>query len=278
MIVTSLPSPAPSICDSLADIDDLEAYLQAKGQLSSWPTPPKDAFVVTEAEIALSDVEEQDGLECKKSVAILGTIVLMVLDYHAACLVAQVESRNRLEQDETVEVVHKILRIAQLPLEVVAIALSVLETAYSAAVEPIANALLKALAVVASLVLAAIWTNDKPPSYTHWSEAVCSGLWSAKEIDRAVLQVLATIGWHLHPSAAAVREAVYRLNDYQPATMQLFGETVAESIASKAECLFDGLPLICINGDVVTWKGEAPNASSSSPHIECMASDFLRLL
>lgn len=60
------PSPALSYCDSLDDIDDLDAYLDAQGQLSHFPTPPlpdKDQAIVHEEEIDISDGE--DELDCR---------------------------------------------------------------------------------------------------------------------------------------------------------------------------------------------------------------------
>ena len=60
------PSPAFSVCDSLADIDDLDAFLDAQGQLSHWPTPPslkKECFV---EEIEIEEDDDDDGLDCKR--------------------------------------------------------------------------------------------------------------------------------------------------------------------------------------------------------------------
>lgn len=57
------PSPVVSDCDSLDNIDDLEAYLNAQGRLSHFPTPPcpkKVETIVTEIEKDLSDDEEED--------------------------------------------------------------------------------------------------------------------------------------------------------------------------------------------------------------------------
>ena len=55
-------SPALSAIDSLADIDDLDAFLDAQGQLSHWPTPPppKEEATVTEMEI---DSDEDSDLD-----------------------------------------------------------------------------------------------------------------------------------------------------------------------------------------------------------------------
>ena len=69
-MLTFPPSPALSAPDSLADIDDLDAFLEAQGQLSHWPTPPqtKDEIVVAVEEIDL-DSDDEDELDCRLPLA-----------------------------------------------------------------------------------------------------------------------------------------------------------------------------------------------------------------
>jgi len=52
------PSPALSACDSLADIDDLEAFLQSQGSLSHFPTPPLKEFAVVKTIEILDEDDE----------------------------------------------------------------------------------------------------------------------------------------------------------------------------------------------------------------------------
>nr|POE94674.1 hypothetical protein CFP56_16911 [Quercus suber] len=61
------PSPSFSSPDSLAGIDDLDAFLAAQGDLSRFPTPPppdytplwkEDGVVVTAVEILDEDADE----------------------------------------------------------------------------------------------------------------------------------------------------------------------------------------------------------------------------
>lgn len=61
-------SPALSDCDSLNGIEDLDAFLDAQGQLSHFPTPPlfalyKDDTIIQEVEMEFSD--DEDELDCK---------------------------------------------------------------------------------------------------------------------------------------------------------------------------------------------------------------------
>ena len=61
-----LPSPTLSACDSLADVDDLDAFLESHGRLSRWPTPPlpsKEDILVAMIECA-SDEAEDDVDDC----------------------------------------------------------------------------------------------------------------------------------------------------------------------------------------------------------------------
>jgi len=61
------PSPAFSDCDSLAGIDDLDAFLDAKGKLSHWPTPPSKREIEEDLEVPSeeSDYESEDGVDGK---------------------------------------------------------------------------------------------------------------------------------------------------------------------------------------------------------------------
>lgn len=59
------PSPAFSDCDSLAGIDDLDAFLDAQGKLSQWPTPPLKREIEEDLEVPSeeSDYESEDGVD-----------------------------------------------------------------------------------------------------------------------------------------------------------------------------------------------------------------------
>ena len=65
-MVARPPSPAWSDCDSLHGIEDLDAFLESKGRLSHFPTPPlfailKDEIVVEEMEVS----DDEGELDCK---------------------------------------------------------------------------------------------------------------------------------------------------------------------------------------------------------------------
>lgn len=58
-------SPAFSDCDSLAGIDDLDAFLDAQGKLSQWPTPPLRREIEEDLEVPSeeSEDESEDGID-----------------------------------------------------------------------------------------------------------------------------------------------------------------------------------------------------------------------
>lgn len=59
------PSPAFSDRDSLAGIDDLDAFLDAQGKLSHWPTPPLRSELEEDLEVPSEDSEDEseDGID-----------------------------------------------------------------------------------------------------------------------------------------------------------------------------------------------------------------------
>lgn len=61
-------SPALSECDSLDGIDDLDAFLDAKGQLSRWPTPLPRRELDEDLEVPSeeSDYDSEDGVDGKR--------------------------------------------------------------------------------------------------------------------------------------------------------------------------------------------------------------------
>jgi hypothetical protein len=212
-MITYLPSPAPSVCDSLADIDDLDAFLEAQGQLTRWPTPPKEQILIMESETTCDD-DGDESFQCE----LCGTIgiqsALTPTDHSISGIVAEVASIARPVTCEDVETVRQILFRAQLPPEVIAMAYNILSgldiqhrsprSLYSAPPD---------LMAASALTLAASYLNDKPPSFVYWSRTVCDRNWSASRIDKTALLIMAAHGWRLHsfscPSAVQTALATF---------------------------------------------------------------------
>ena len=192
------PSPAFSACDSLADIDDLDAFLEAQGQLSHWPTPPsKKDVVVTETEL---DPEDGDlELDCKSPPVLHLRPYLTNTDCHLAHVFTQEASIQVQSNQLDLELVQRILVRAQLPQDVVALAFNIIcELDYHSLPFDSFYSATSDLLVVSALSLASSYTNDHPPSFSHWSRYVCDGTWTARRIDKTTLLILAALDWHLH--------------------------------------------------------------------------------
>lgn len=193
------PSPSLSACDSLADIDDLDAFLEAQGQLSHWPTPPpaKDDIVIDEVEVE-ADAED-DGLDCKPPRASQLNHFTNDTDRHIARLLTQNASFGADVSELDERMVRRILLRAALPPEVLAVTYRIL---YALGGHPVASDLFRSapsdLLVVSALSLAVSYTSDNPPPISHWSQHVCDGTWTAARIDKTSLEVFAALGWRLH--------------------------------------------------------------------------------
>ena len=176
------PSPAPSASDSLADIEDLDAFLDAQGQLSHWPTPPpaesKDSAVVTAYEYDSADSDDEDDGDDE-----LWRIAASLTE------IASVESKA---SDVDVELVLRILIRADVPPEVLALAFNILRTVASSARQLVSSEGVSSpdLNIAACLSLATTFTSDKPPGADHWARHACRGTWTAQRIDATVLQFL----------------------------------------------------------------------------------------
>jgi hypothetical protein len=275
-MITFLPSPAPSACDSLAGIDDLDAFLEAQGQLSHWPTPPKESGIVEVTEIGRGYEDDRRDLQ----VTVSGAVDVAGIEaYRVASLLAEVVSGHISPDSPNVGAIQEILLRAKLPREIVAIALNFLSALENRVLsQDPCMTLSSELLLVAAFSLASAYTSDRPPSYTHWSQRVCDGNWTAAEIDRTALNIMSALGWRLHDlsSASAIHEALSRLDNHILASSTKLEE------ATVGDCGMTGtkliLPQLCINGTNVCWvngqlmPGDTPTIAVAAKN------QFLRLL
>lgn len=88
---------------------------------------------------------------------------------------------------------------ARLPIEVLAIAFNILSKLVK---QPAMDSTLQSpsldLLVISTLSLAAIYTNDHPPSSSHWSRNVALGTATAKQIDAAIMAIMEALDWRIH--------------------------------------------------------------------------------
>ena len=135
----------------------------------------------------------------------------MCTDRHIAKVFTQYASIGTDASELDIRMVQRILVRAELPPELLALAFSILcglnRQSLPADVFP------SDLLVVSALSLAVSYTNDKPPSFSHWSQHVCEGTWTAARIDKTSLQVFAALNWRLHNFShpSALQTALSRL-------------------------------------------------------------------
>jgi hypothetical protein len=275
-MITFLPSPAPSACDSLAGIDDLDAFLEAQGQLSHWPTPPKDSGIVEvteigrgfqddrrDSQVTVSGIEDVTGIE----------------EYRVASLLAEVAGALITPDLPDVGGIHQILVSAKLPREIVAIALNILSALERRTLSLDPRVVLSSgLLVVAAFSLASAYTSDRPPSYTYWSQRVCDDKWIAAEIDRTALNIMSALGWRLHDlsSALAIHEALIRLDNHIPASWtKLEKAIVGECGMTTMKSI---LPKLCVNGRNVCWTNGQLTPEETPTTVVALENRYLRLL
>jgi hypothetical protein len=276
-MITFLPSPAPSACDSLAGIDDLDAFLEAQGQLSHWPTPPKESGIVEVTEVGFG--YEDDRRDSQVTVTGVEDVAGIEDKNCAASLLVEVAGAQISTELQDVEAIRRILLRAKLPREIVAIALNILSALESRLLPSDPGMVLSSeLLVVAAFTLASAYTSDHPPSYTHWSQRVCNGNWTAAEIDRTALNIMSSLGWRLHDlsSASAIDEALSRLDHYIPVSPTKLGE------ATVGECDVTGsnpiLPRLCVNGTNISWVNGQLTPEETPTTVVVVEDRYLKLL
>ncbi|KAK4541827.1 hypothetical protein LTR36_007359 [Oleoguttula mirabilis] len=186
MIIDSFPpSPALSACDSLADIDDLDAFLESKGPLSHFATPPLLAKAVADVqtiEVFDDSDDEYDDYD---------------VDYaHTATLFAGETCNGAIPTACEVDLVYDMLIRAQLPAELLALSYNILRR--HATLKSFDSCYAADLLTVSAFALAVTYTSDHPPRSSWWSCFVCNDLWNAADIDRMMLSMLVTLDWSLH--------------------------------------------------------------------------------
>ncbi|KAK5135678.1 hypothetical protein LTR08_004979 [Meristemomyces frigidus] len=216
MIATVLPpSPALSACDSLADIDDLDAFLMAQGPLSKFATPPPPPPLVMEKKSIVAVIDTVELANTTPPLAKKGATITYVevfdsddefedeeddgdrLDYnHITLLFATATCAFAIPAACETQLIHALLLRARLPVEILALAYNIVQRFH--AVKPFSASHAADLLTVAALALAVTYTDDHAPRSSWWAWTVCDGLWNARDVDGVVLEVLAAMDWGLH--------------------------------------------------------------------------------
>ena len=261
------PSPAASACDSLADIEDLDAFFEGQGQLSHWPTPPppKDDIFIEVKEV--EDDREDDELDCK-FLQYRGAILFLInAVYHIARVLTQSASIGAGASELDIRMVRRILGRAELPVELLCLSFNILGSLSNRISLPSTPS---DLLVVSALSLAVSYTSDNPPSISHWSHHVCDGTWTAARIDKTSLQVLAALDWRLHELShpRALQTALSGLTT--PISMKrpsvrvlqssIKGDSEELDTNTQSKVVIDGNAVCWVNGQV-TPEGTPPSSA-----------------
>lgn len=265
-MVTFPPSPDWSDCDSLADIDDLDAFLDAQGELSHFPTPPFGSKSYAVADDDESDIDEDEPVDRKPSYGYERS-TLTSTDFHIAKLFTREATIGVAWDGIDVRMIERMLVRAQLPPEILALAFNILR-GLDCHLLPLGSfdSAPNDLVVIAAISLAVSYTNDHPPTVKYWSKYVCDGAWTSYRIDRTVLQVFAALDWRLHDYSepAAIQSTLSILihpsqakakNIQDPLSMRLHDFSVSEG----AKAAVEGSSACWANGQI-TPDGTPPSS------------------
>ncbi|OQN96459.1 hypothetical protein B0A48_17515 [Cryoendolithus antarcticus] len=185
--VAILPaSPALTDFDSLDGIEDLDAFLDAKGGLSRFPTPPlKDKTCIHVGIIEdVSEDESEDEVD--------------ELDI-AAVFARELSGPGEPFWDDILAIEDLLLR-AHMPIEIVALAFGILSKflrepralSEDKLGQPLAGPL-----ITATVSIATLFNSDHPPPTQYWATHVGQPPVVAKYLDRLELKVLEALDWRL---------------------------------------------------------------------------------
>ena len=179
------PSPALSACDSLADIEDLDAFLEAQGQLSHWPTPPpaekkEDAGIIVE-EYECGFDSDEDRLDDEADAEL----------WRIAATFTDLASGNPDCGIYDLELVVNVLLRAHASPAGLALAFNILKAVLPLKAQQPQDFPLPDLAAVSALRLADAFMSERPPTSEFWAREVCKGMWTARRINATMLNFLA---------------------------------------------------------------------------------------
>lgn len=137
------------------------------------------------------------------------------------------------------------------------------------------------LLIVATLSLASIYTNDHPPSSSHWASEVAIGSMTGKQIDETSLAIMSALDWRIHDCSdgASLVQALrlFERRDLQPSLQSQPLEHFEEPcLKPKPLCL----KIVARNDDAACWvNGQlTPGNSSTCSALEDHRTSFLPLL
>jgi hypothetical protein len=196
------PSPAFSDCDSLAGIDDLDAFLDAQGKLSQWPTPPLKSEMEEDLEVPSedSDYESEDGVDgMQPLLEDEMAYANMFADLDIATVFARELRLDGARSWDDILLMEELFIRARLPIEVLALAFNILsKLVKQQAVDALLQDTSLNLLILSMLSLASIHTNDHPPSPSYFARYVSATPTTGKQISQATLAAMTVLDWRVH--------------------------------------------------------------------------------
>ena len=193
------PSPALSACDSLAGIEDLDAFLEAQGALSHFPTPPpadeKQTTIVTEVDECEDDMDCEDGQEPPWA-------------HDIAQKFSEKVNIGVIPDPIDTFLILGVLRRSRMPAEVIALAFNILKSVerdgkvlplyHQAAAEDEDFEIEAETWTLAALGIAALCIFDGAPTWRHWAKHVARGAYTARQIDITAMKLNILLDWRTH--------------------------------------------------------------------------------
>ncbi|USW53095.1 Putative Cyclin-like superfamily [Septoria linicola] len=252
------PSPALSACDSLDGIDDLDAFLALQGGLSHFPTPP------------LKSDARDPGLDVTRPTHTHHNLVQTDPVANAFAI----EASTSMSPDAYVaDAIHHMLVRADLPLEVVAVAFSLILALRQDPADLLGCP--PDLLSVAALRLAVSYTDDHAPIPAWYSRHVCRCSYTAQTIDATALQLLAALDWHIHKftTSEALDQAMFAFCSSTAIGSSALS-TPDHDIGSPSILLeIQPLKLVTSDTSIVHWENGAYTPDITPP---CSALDDTR--
>jgi hypothetical protein len=280
------PSPAFSDCDSLAGIDDLDAFLDAQGKLSHWPTPPLKSEIEEDLEVPSedSDYESEDGVDGMQQ---MFEDELTCADSFADLDIATVYARElRLDGPQAwddILLMEELFVRARLPIEVLALSFNILsKLVKQKAIDDLLRNTSLELLILATLSLASIHTNDHPPSPSCFARQVSVTPTTGKQVSEATLAIMTALDWRVHNcSEGATIVSTLRLFErrepplYAPQSMQ----DIYDEPFLKPQPLCYNMADRSNAGEAQWANGQlTPGASSTCSAVQEFENSFLPLL
>ena len=278
------PSPAFSDCDSLAGIDDLDAFLDAQGKLSQWPTPPMKREIEEDLEVPSeeSDYESEDGVDGMQfRLEEETTQANIFADLDVATVFARELRLDGPQAWDDILLMEEIFVRAQLPIEVLALSFNIMSKLVR---QQVIDILLQDLSlnhvVLATLSLASIHTNDHSPSPSYLARHVSVTPATGKQVDNATIAVMTALDWRVHDCSegAAILSTLRLFERREPAPFHashLAYDLYDEPFLKPQPLCFD----MVARGGTRWANGQlTPGASSTCSVVPEFENSFLPLL